>query len=87
MEIIRVKYTKDYQLEVFFDNGEKRIVDFKSFLFNEKNPMTTQYRDIEKFKNVEIEFGHLTWDNGQMDISSESIYNNEFRPPDPGDYK
>jgi len=80
MEIIKVKYLSDYKLEVEFDNSEKRIANFKDFLFKEHNPMTTQFRDKNKFKNVQIEFGHLTWEDGQMDISAESIFNNEFSP-------
>jgi len=76
--IVKVKYLSDYKLEVNFDNGEKRIADFEEFLFQEQNPMTTQFRDKERFKNVYVEFGHLTWENGQMDISADEIYNNEF---------
>ena len=75
MRIIKVKYLSDYKLEVEFDNGEKRIADFKDFLFQDHSPMTTQFRDKERFKKVYIEFGHLTWEDGEMDISAESVYN------------
>ena len=78
MKIIKVKYLSAYKLEVLFDNKEKRIADFEFFLFQDHSSMTTQYRDIEKFKKVTIEFGHLTWGNGQMDIPAQSIFNNEF---------
>ncbi len=77
-KITKVKYLSDYKLKVVFDNGEKRIADFKDFLFKSHNPMTTQFRDKKRFKNVSIAFGHLTWEDGQMDIPAESIYNNEF---------
>jgi len=80
MKIIKVKYLSEYKLEVEFENGIKKITDFKKFLFREHSVMTTQFREISRFKNVQIEFGYLTWENGQMDISSESIYNNEFSP-------
>lgn len=78
MNIIKVKYLSDYKLEVEFDNKEIRIADFKKFLYGNHSPMTTQFRDIERFKKVYIEYGHLTWEDGQMDISASSIYNNEF---------
>jgi len=78
MEIIKVKYLSDYKIEVEFNDKEKRIADFKDFLFQEHSPMTTQFRDIERFKKVYIELGHLTWEDGQMDISAQSIYNNQF---------
>lgn len=79
MNIISVKHLSDYKLEVVFDNGEKRIADFKDFLFKEKNPMTTQFRDKKRFKKAYVELGDLTWENGQMDISAQSIYNNHFK--------
>ena len=78
MKIVKVKYLSDYKLEVKFDNNEKRIADFKDFLFKDHSPMTEQFRDKELFKKVYIEFGHLTWEDGQMDISAESIFRNEF---------
>ena len=75
MEIVKVKYLSDYKLEVEFDNDEKIIADFKDFLFQNHSPMTTQFKDKERFKNVSIDFGHLTWEDGEMDISAESVYN------------
>jgi acylphosphatase len=78
MEIVNVKYLSDYKIEVFFDNQEKRVADFKRFLFSEQNPMTTQFQDIDRFKKVYVELGHLTWEDGQMDISAQSIYDNKF---------
>jgi len=78
MEIIKVRHLTGYKLEVEFDDQEKRVADFKKFLFQNHSPMTTQFRDIDRFKNVEIELGSLTWEDGQMDIPAESIYNNEF---------
>ncbi len=78
MKIIKVKYLSDYKLKVVFDNGEKRIADFKNFLFKDHNPMTTQFRDKQRFKSLSNAFGNLTWEDGQMDIPAESIYNNKF---------
>ncbi len=78
MNIIKVKYLSNYKLEIEFDNQEKRIADFKEFLFKEHSIMTSQFRDTERFKNVYIEYGHLTWEDGQMDISAQSVYNNKF---------
>lgn len=78
MKIVKVKHLIDYKLEVVFDDEKKVNCDFSNFLEKQKNPMTKQFLNISKFKKVEIENGHLTWLNGQMDISAESIYNEEF---------
>ena len=34
---------------------------------------------FERFKKVYIEFGHLTWEDGQPDIYAESIYKDNFK--------
>ena len=78
MKIIKVKYLSGYRLEVVFENEQIVITDFEEFLSQAKNPMTLQFKNIEKFKKVKIKFGHLTWQDGQMDISAESILNKEF---------
>jgi hypothetical protein len=78
MNIINLKHVKDYLLEVKFENGTVKIVDFEKFITNSKNPMTCQFLDIELFKKVNIEHGHLSWLNGEMDISSDSILRGDF---------
>ena len=78
MKIIAVKYISDYKLEVRFSNGQIRIADFEHFILSSLQPMTNQFKDIQRFKGVEIENGHLTWEDGQMDISAQSIYKKEF---------
>ncbi len=78
LKIEKIEYIKDYTVAVFFKNGQKRIADFKYFVFKHDSPMVRQFQDIERFKKVYLDCGHLTWEDGQMDISEESIYNNEF---------
>lgn len=78
MIVASVRYLGQYRLEVLFDDGEVRIADFQQFLFQDHSPMTTQFRDMNRFKKVSIDSGHLTWENGQMDISATSIYSGDF---------
>ncbi len=78
MKVIKVKYLSDYKLEIVFENEQVKIADFETFISQAQNPMTLQFKDIAKFKKVKMQYGHLTWLNGEMDISAESIFNNEF---------
>ena len=75
MKILNVKYLEDYKLEVLFSNGEIKIADFKIFLQKSMNKSINKFLDKNKFKKVEIDNGFLTWNNGEMEISSLSIYN------------
>ena len=77
MRVVSVKWIKDYLLKVTFNNGDIRIANFRYFLFAARNPMTTQFRDIKKFKKVKIDHGDLSWKD-EMDFEADSIWEGEF---------
>jgi hypothetical protein len=74
MKLTSATYLKDYSVELFFSGGEKRTVDFRSFLSGASNPMTKAFLDLSKFKNFEVTHGYLSWNNGEMDFSADSLY-------------
>lgn len=78
MKIVEVKYIKDYILECHFEDGKVVTANFSDFLHNAKNPMTTQFLDKERFAKVQLFYGDLTWEDGQMDISCRSIRKEDF---------
>ena len=78
MNIVEVRYLHGYQVEVVFDDGQVRIADFSGFLQKAKNPMSTQFKDIEMFKNVEIDHGDLSWEDGEMDFPADNIYKGKY---------
>jgi hypothetical protein len=80
MKIEKVNYVSDYLLKVIFDDGKQIYADFKEFITKSLQPMTNQFKDIERFKKVSVDNGHLTWEDGQMDISCHSIYKGDFSP-------
>lgn len=75
MKVVNVKYISEYKLEIQFSDNTVKNVDLKQFLLSAKNPMTTTFRDIELFKQVKVVHGHLSWNDGEMDLSAESLYN------------
>ena len=74
MKIINVKYIDGYKLEILFSNNEIKIADFEFYLKKAKNPTITENLKIEKFKKVSIDTGFLSWNNGDMEISAQSVY-------------
>lgn len=74
MKIINVKYIDGYKLEILFSNNEIKIADFEFFLKKAKNLTITENLKIEKFKKVSIDTGFLSWNNGDMEISAQSVY-------------
>ncbi len=74
MKIISVKYIKDYKLEVVFSNRECKVANFEEFLKKSKHPSILKFLDIQAFKTVRIDTGFLSWNDGEMEISACSVY-------------
>lgn len=75
MRIVAFKIVGDFKLELVFSNGRKKVVDLSSFVASSQNPMTTQFKNQQLFQQVQLNHGHLSWMNGEMDLSAESLYN------------
>lgn len=69
---IDVKPLNNYELEVKFDNGEKKIFDIKPYF---RFTIFQELKDIEKFKKVRIAGLSIEWENG-ADICPDELYNN-----------
>lgn len=72
LDIINVVYVNEYKLIVFFENGEKRLVDLKDRL---KGPIFEPLKDLNYFKSVFVdkELGTIAWPNG-ADKAPETLY-------------
>ncbi|MEQ2006298.1 MAG: DUF2442 domain-containing protein [Limisphaerales bacterium] len=66
LEVTKARYVSGYKIHVSFNDGEERIVDFGPFLAKVRNPDTTDYRDLKKFKSFRIHEGDLVWGDYQM---------------------
>lgn len=65
-----LKPLPDYQLDVRFSNGERRIFDLKPYL---SIGVFRQLRDVEKFQSARVVAGSVEWD-GEVDLSYDSVY-------------
>ena len=70
-DVISVKYTEGYKLEVEFVTGEKGVVDLSHI---KRNGVFSRFDDIDYFKRVYIYDDVLTWPPGDLDIAPETIY-------------
>ena len=78
LEITDAKYLSDYRIRLRFNDGKVQIVDFSSFLAKARNPDTTDYRDLEKFKSFRLEDGDLVWGDLQMIFPISELYEGEI---------
>lgn len=60
----------DYQVELLFDNGEKRLFDMVPYL---DCGVFAELKDRKLFETVRVSFDAVEWDNG-ADLCPEVLY-------------
>lgn len=71
LKVVGVRPLDDYKLWLRFNNGEIRIFDFKPHL---DSPAFSPLKDKELFKAVYIDYGVTVWNDGDIDIAPEYLY-------------
>lgn len=71
MDVISVKATADFQLELEFANGEYKRFDMKPLL---KMKPWDGVANRKLFETVQVNYGTVTWLNGEIDIAPETLY-------------
>jgi len=66
ISIDKATYLEDYKIEFLFSDGLVKVIDFSDFLNNAKNPMTRKYLDKNLFKQFEIKFGDINWNDFEL---------------------
>ncbi len=62
----KAKYVPRYKVDIEFNDGARRVVDFGPFLKKARNPMFAKYRRLKNFKSFHIDHGDLMW--GDFDL-------------------
>ena len=68
--VIKAKYVKDYLIEVKFNDGTRKSIDFKQWL---TGPIFKPLRNKEYFKKFFVDGPTIAWPNG-ADIAPETLY-------------
>lgn len=71
MDVISVKAIANFQLELEFANGEQRLFDMKPLL---KMKPWNRVENLKLFETVQIDYGTVTWLNGEIDVAPETLY-------------
>lgn len=75
MKIIDVKPMENMTMILTFSSGEKRLYDAAALL---KYPIFEALKDKEVFSHPVLDHGVVTWKNGELDLSPESMYENSY---------
>jgi Protein of unknown function (DUF2442) len=68
--VTKAKYVKDYLIEIKFNDGTKKTIDFKDWL---SGPVFKPLRNKAYFKRFFIDGPTIAWPNG-ADIAPETLY-------------
>lgn len=75
IDVQEVKALDDYMMIITFSTGEQRLFDATQLL---KYPAFKPLENEEVFKNARIEYGVVTWNDGDIDIAPETMYAESF---------
>ena len=78
LAITRADYVAGHQVRLTFNDGTERVMDFGPFLAKARNPDTTDFRDLKRFKSFRIEEGDLVWGDYQMIIPIADLHRGEI---------
>ncbi len=76
--IANVKYLGNLKLEIDFNDGVKKVVDFNTFISSSKNPEINKYKDEKLFKKFSLEHGDLIWNDYDLVFPIWDLYNNQI---------
>ncbi len=68
-----VRPLNDYYLWVRFNTGEEKIVDCKPLF---ARPVFEPLKKIDVFSGVYLDYGCTVWQNGEIDVAPEYLYEN-----------
>jgi hypothetical protein len=71
--VTHAKHVEDFKIEVVFDDKKQGIVDLKETIYNDTRPIFQELRDINKFRQTEVNMDTIVWKNG-LDLSPEFLY-------------
>jgi len=61
LSIKEAKYAEGFKLEIVFNDGIKKMVDFGGFLQSHSHPQFNKYKKEANFKRFKIEHGNIVW--------------------------
>jgi hypothetical protein len=83
LRVKEAKYVPRYRVDIAFNDGTRRVVDFGPFLKQARNPMFIKYRGLREFKSFHIQDGDLMWGDFEMIFPIMDLYEGNILKGDP----
>jgi hypothetical protein len=76
--IVAAKYLEKYLIEVRFEDGLTKIVDLEPFLKKSKDTIIKRFLEVDRFKEVRVEYGTVCWGKNEFDLNPFNVYRGDF---------
>ncbi len=70
--VIDAVYIEEYRINLKFKNGKTGIVNLAEYIST--GEVFKSLQSLEDFKKFSVDYGTLTWNNGEIDIAPETLY-------------
>ena len=70
IKVIKADYIEDYKIEITFNDGLKKVIDFKRELWGD---VFEPIKDLNIFRNFTLNPFSIEWENG-ADFAPEYLY-------------
>ena len=74
ISIVSAEYIDDFAIQISFNDGINRVINFKSFLEKSYHPSIRKYLVVNKFKEFEIIDGNLNWNDYDLIFPIYDLY-------------
>ena len=74
ISIKKAKYIDNYKISLLFNDGKENILDFKDFIIKSQHPDIKKYQDLNLFKNFNLEYGELEWNDYDLAFPIYDLY-------------
>jgi len=78
LKIVAAKSRGNYELDILFSNGARRVFDGRKLLVGE---VFAPLADEKVFNDYRLDYETLTWLNGEVDVAPEFVYENSVSAP------
>ena len=76
IEITKINYIKEFQLEICFNNDSNKIIDLEQYI-NHSGGVFKQLQNTDQFKKFKIDMaGGISWECG-ADLAPDMLINME----------
>ena len=78
ISISKANYVNDYKISLTFNDGKKITIDFEGFIKHSQHQDIKKYQDLILFKQFDIRYGDLEWNNYDLSFPIYDLYQNKL---------